>query len=211
MGHVDMMKSSFLFLLLAVGVAFIAGLTALTHAPVAGTLFIRFLGLSSFFLVCASLLIGPAITLFPSWGPLAEPRRAVGISAFAFILVHLLLASSMYFNFNLAMMSTQVPIDIGAAAAVIFLALTVTSSDYAVKTLGADNWKLVQRLNYIAFIISFAHFILEIKGLKGGTIYPAETLMLALGVLVVALQVAGFMKRKADAKPTPVNAGEKNR
>lgn len=195
-----MKKTSFIFLLLVLGIAAIAGLTALSRAPAPGTMMVRFLGLSAFFLLCASLLIGPTIIFFPSWGELAEPRRAVGISAFVFVLAHLLIVAALYFNLDIAMMATQVPIIIGAAAALILLALASTSSDMAVKTLGPKNWKLVQQFNYLAFLLSFIHFFLEIKGLHGGSIAPAEITMLALGVVVVILQIAGFLKRMTKKK-----------
>jgi DMSO/TMAO reductase YedYZ heme-binding membrane subunit len=196
-----MNKASFLFLLLIGAMALIGAYNALFPVP-ASTTFIRFFALSGFLLLCVSLMLGPLMILWPAtFGQLIEPRRAIGIACFVFVSLHILLLLAARFGFDaLATLASTNPL-ITVPATIILFVLAVTSSDFAVKTLGPGLWKNVQRFNYLAFVLSFAHFILFSNGLfiaVSGKMFVniAEVALVILGVLTVLLQVAGFMARK---------------
>ncbi len=196
-----MNKSSFLFLLLIGAMILLGAYNSLFPVP-ASTAFIRFFGLSAFMLLCVSLIIGPLALLWPAtFAQLIEPRRAIGITSFVFVLLHLFILALARFDsdFAAALLSTN-PVVTVTATALLFL-LTITSSDFAVKTLGAGLWKNVQRFNYLAFVLSFAHFILFSNGLfinVRGTMFVnlAEAALALLGIVTILLQIAGFITRK---------------
>jgi len=190
-----MQKSSVLFLLLIIGISLIGVGQSLSPSQFA-TAFGRFFALSGFFLLCVSLIIGPLAAIWPmEYVQLIKPRRAVGIAAFVFVALHLFLAITFMFggqilqalDFNL----------VAVPATLILLILTLTSSDFAIRSLGPVGWKRVQQFNYLAFIFSFVHFIQSATGLfKNGSLNLSELALVLLGVVVVILQIAGFMARK---------------
>jgi len=196
-----MNKTSFLFLLLIGAVILLGAYNSLFPVP-ASTAFIRFFGLSAFMLLCVSLIIGPLALIWPAtFAQLIEPRRAIGITTFVFVLLHLVLLALARFDsdFVATLFSTN-PI-VTVSATVLLLALTLTSSDSAVKVLGAGLWKNIQRFNYLAFVLSFTHFILLSNGLftnVRGVMFVniSEVAMVALGIVTVLLQAAGFITRK---------------
>lgn len=202
-----MQKQSFLFLFLFMGVALLAAYQAFVPAPI-GVMqtAIRFLGLSSFFLLCVSLLIGPLAVLKPqAFAPLIEPRRAVGIAAFVFLLLHFILVAALYFNFDFTAIFSQLPLALAMPAFWAFFVITLVSSDWATNKLGMGKWKTIQRFVYPAFILSFVHFLLVSNGLysrDGAAITPnfAEIALVALGAITVILQIIGFFTyRKRQA------------
>ncbi|MFH1094900.1 MAG: ferric reductase-like transmembrane domain-containing protein [Candidatus Micrarchaeota archaeon] len=214
-------KPSFLFLLIMAGTASIFAYEAFwpVFIPSSGfmlppsTGFVDALALSAFFILCVSLLIGPVAVLWPKAGvPLLGSRRAVGLAAFVFSLLHAILAIGLLYGFNPGILFGNFSLMAGAAALLVLLGLALTSSDWATKALGARNWKLVQYLNYLAFLLVFVHFIGIGKGIPGPQGIPKNisvtaVLMLLLGILAILLQAAGFLlraSRKADA-PAPAS------
>ena len=73
--------------------------------------------------------------------------------------------------------------------------------------IGFIKWKWIQRLVYIAFVLSFSHFVYSFNGffipLSGGKLFLnlAEVLMLILGLITILLQLAGFVKRIRQKSP----------
>jgi DMSO/TMAO reductase YedYZ heme-binding membrane subunit len=200
-----MNKTSFLFLLLMGAIVLIGAYNSLFPVP-ASTSFIRFFALSGFLLLCVSLMLGPLMFISPAvFGQLIEPRRAVGISCFVFVLLHILLVLSVRFGFDiLAMVGAYAPL-VTIPATLILFVLTITSSDFAIKLMGAGLWKNVQRFNYLAFVLAFWHFFISSNGLfinvRGTTfVNLSEVALMLLGILTVVLQVWGYFLRKAKAK-----------
>ncbi|VVC04531.1 Sulfoxide reductase heme-binding subunit YedZ [Candidatus Bilamarchaeum dharawalense] len=200
-----MQKISFLFLLLILGIALIGVYQSMFPVPTV-TAYDRFFALSSFFLLCISLIIGPLVTIWPKeYAQLIEPRRAVGITTFIFIVLHFFLAMTSVFNWQLNVILASVPSLVAVLATVILLILTLTSSDFAVKVLGPVWWKRIQQFNYLAFILSFVHFVLRANGLFtpiGTKVFVnlSEVALVLLGVATVGLQIAGFVTRKNREK-----------
>lgn len=192
-----MHKGSFLFLVLLSAAAVLLTYHS-SHELPAYVLIVRFLGVYSFLLLSLTIAISPLVSLRPGvFAQLIEPRRAVGIAAFVFALFHFLLAGFFYFDFNPAKSLAQPALVVGAAALLIMLALALTSSDYAVRALGNSSWKLLQKLNYLAFALVFAHFIMKSNGLFGAkALNFAEVFLLLSAALAVALRVAALLKKK---------------
>ena len=202
-----MNRTSELYLAIVVAIALLAAYHA-TLGLQGAVAMVRFLGLTAFVLLCAALIIGPLAVLWPAqFAVLIEPRRAVGVSAFVFMLLHYLLVISLYFKFNFAMVLNNFPLAIQIPSMVIFLAMALTSTNWAVKTLGVAKWKTLHRFVYLGFALTLAHFLLKSNGLpfisqKAAGLNYAEVAVLLLGLATIGLQVAGFLaksKRNAEA------------
>ena len=163
-----MNKTSFLFLLTLIAFAAINYFYGNT----------TILGIFGFLLICLSLILGPVSMIFNIH--LIEPRRAVGIAAFVFVLFHFI---------GRIELITTVPITIPTVA--ILVILTLTSSDYAIKILGPVLWKNIQRLTYLVFIFSAIHF------LNFSNYNPVELFVSGVVILTIILQVIGFFVRRA--------------
>ncbi|MEM2138136.1 MAG: ferric reductase-like transmembrane domain-containing protein [Candidatus Anstonellaceae archaeon] len=215
-----MQKQSFLFLLILVGMALLAVYQAFVPAPGgAPQVAIRFLGLVGFFLLCVSLIIGPLAVLWPQkFAQLIEPRRAVGVSAFIFSALHFSLVLSLYFKFDFGSILSLLPLAIALPPYIIMLAMALTSNDWATNKLGMAKWKMLHRLVYVTFALTFAHFVLSANSLfpKEGSQAPinlAEVALLLLGGVVIVLQIAGFLtfrKRQSASKAAATNTNAPN-
>jgi len=200
-----MQKSSFLFLLILIGSALLAAYqTTLTDSP--NQAMVRAMGLIGFFILCVSLMIGPLVVLNASFfAPLLEPRRAVGIAAFVFAAMHVLLMLGPYFNYTPAALVAFLPLQLGAAMMVLLVALTITSCDWAQKKLGTPVWKTIQRTNYIVFVLSFWHFVLLANGLNADKLNMSEAALILLGVITVILQLVGAWVRHTRGTPEAIS------
>ncbi len=192
------MKTSYFFLAILSCISLLAFDHAMQDAP-ALALFVRFMGLTAFFLLSVALMIGPAAVLWPKhFASLIEARRSVGVAAFVFLVPHFFLTISMYFKWNFTPVFGLPQLLAGLVAGIIVLALALTSTDWATRTLG-NNWKWLHRLAYVAFLLSIYHSIVQIQkfGLgKSGGMNLAQVAVLAVAGVAVVLQIAGFYVRK---------------
>ncbi len=182
----------------------------------ASTIFTRLFGLIAFFLLCVALVIGPLTTFWPAvFGAWIEPRRAVGLSAFIFMLAHYFLVLVNRFDFDFSMVFSDIQYWIAAPTMIIFGALALTSMDVAVRKMGFGNWKTLQRLVYVGFILTLGHFYLSQTGvivfLGGESVFLnlAEGALWVLAMAVIVLQIAGFWatrKKKRGQAMAPVSA-----
>ncbi len=205
-----------MFLLIVTGLALIGGYNALFPLS-AGTVFTRFFALSSLYLICVSLIIGPLAVLDIRFAALIESRRSVGIAAFVLAAIHTLLAFDFYFGFSLNAIISSFPQIVVLPAAVILLAMTLTSSDWAVKNMGMGKWKYLQMLIYPAFVLILVHFFYLSNGLfskMGSLVFVnlSEIGLLVLCAITILLQVAGFyvkhQRMSAAAKARQASATE---
>ncbi len=201
-----MNKSSELFLALFAALALLAFYEA--FFPVSAALALtRFLALSAFLLLCVSLLIGPLALLRPQpFAQLIESRRAVGVAAFLFMAAHFLASFLFSLDGNPSFVFAQPPLLVAALAIVVYFAMALTSTNWAVRTMGFVNWKTLHRLTYPAFVLVLAHFLLKSNGLfvtaPGGKTFLnlAEVALLLLAAVTIVLQGWGFFeKRKRNA------------
>ncbi len=111
-------------------------------------------------LVIVALTITPLAKLFPASGTvrwLVRNRRAIGVAAFAYALLHLI-----FYVLDMESVANMVA-ELGAPAIwtgwIAFLCLLVPaliSNDSAVRALGAA-WKRIQRLAYPAAVLTLVH------------------------------------------------------
>ena len=195
-----MNKQSFLFLIIIAATAAMGVYEAFQPLQ-AGMAFTRFLGLEAFMLLCVSLIIGPLAILDQKYIPLIEPRRSIGLAAFSIMAGHVILAVIAEYDWDIGSLLTYAPTLVSIPAAILMLVLALTSSDYAIKLLGAKAWKWVQSANYLIFAFSFAHFLMSATGLfatrnTAALANYSEVAMVALGIAVVIIQAWGFMAKR---------------
>jgi sulfoxide reductase heme-binding subunit YedZ len=94
-------------------------------------------------------------------------RRTIGVTAFAYALLHFLFYVGVDKFFDLRTIGqdlTKRPfIMVGFAALLCLLPLAVTSTDGWVRRLGYRRWKLVHRLAYVAAALAVVHFLWRVK------------------------------------------------
>ena len=165
---------------------------------------VRFFGNAGLLMFCVALIIGPLTLFFPKWAELIEPRRAVGLSAFLFILVHMFLANYIYFGFDPELMQAEISLTIGFIAFLLLIPVTLTSFDVAIRKLGNSKWKLVQRISYIAFIIALIHVIMmKLSAPLTGNV--GEIFIVLLVITTIILQIAGFVIKLKKSKESIKN------
>ena len=137
-------------------------------------------------------------------------RRDVGIWAALFGLAHVVIGLQVHMRgrmrtyfvypaeqtrlFPLRLDSFGWANHLGLLAGLLLVLLLVLSNDWSLTRLGARRWKTLQRWNYAVFGLVLAHGVLYQvleKRIAGWVIVFA-----VLSVLVIALQVAGFRRRR---------------
>lgn len=164
------------------------------------------LGYLSFTYISISLAIGPFMKLWPKFelnSSLFIARRAFGVMSFVFALAHYLLQFNFLFNFNVdALIAANEMSGYGIALGFIpfylMLALTLTSTDWAMKKLG-NWWHKLHMLTYPAFFLIIAHAVkIGIDFQTGLNLYSGTFLLIAL--ITLGLQLARMYKDKKAKK-----------
>lgn len=101
------------------------------------------------------------------WKNLSKRKKALGIYAFMYATLHLLLFIGLDYGFNftkiLRDVNNKVYILFGLTAFLLLLPLAITTFKVFKKRLG-KNWKLLHRLVYVISPIVILHFFLVVKG-----------------------------------------------
>lgn len=143
----------------------------------------RFLGLWAL----RFLILGLAVTpLRQLGGPnLVRYRRALGLLAFGYAVLHLLVYIALDQAGNLGAVWADIVkrpfITIGMAAFVILVPLALSSSTAAIRRLGATTWQRLHRWVYVAVALGAIHFILSVKA------WPPEPLVYAAIIAALLL------------------------
>jgi methionine sulfoxide reductase heme-binding subunit len=166
---------------------------------------INFLGLWAIrvLLVCLSLTPVRKLT---HYNAIMAPRRALGLWAFAYVCVHLIV----YFSFDLGLVEPCAPdsgctvlfhpqeafaellrdvvkhpfILFGMMGFVLLLPLAITSTKGWIKKLKAKNWQKLHKLVYGIGVLACIHFIMRVKGFQYEPWLYAAWLAFALGMRV---------------------------
>lgn len=164
--------SNIRFYILVLAVLFSVGLRIFVSATTADNQLLtikltQLYAFSALGFLYAALLIGPAIRVFPfipAKSKLIHARRAVGISAFYFVLLHSNLA---FFGLlggfrGLEYLDSKYLLAIGLSftAEMILSLMAATSFDYMVKKLTYRWWKFLHRFVYLAGTLVVAHALL---------------------------------------------------
>ena len=132
-------------------------------------------GLLSLLLIGITFLIGPLSYFFPNlFNHFKTYRKYLGISGFVTAIIHAVISYFLDFQGNLTFMFLDpnnedlFGVYIGSLAIGIFLLMTITSTNRAIKLLGFRHWKILQTSGYFALFLVMFHFILmeTSKGVK---------------------------------------------
>ena len=122
-------------------------------------------GLWAIRLLAVSLTITPLIELLRQ-PRLVAARRILGVSVFVWMVAHLVVFMADK-SFNLAVIAwelvARIYLLIGLIGLLMLAALAATSTDSAVRRLGADRWKKLHRLVYAIVLLSLVPFFMQSK------------------------------------------------
>jgi sulfoxide reductase heme-binding subunit YedZ len=178
-------KSKFTWLRLTVHLLGIIPIAYLTYAFFANKLGInpiqeleQTFGRIAIYWLVATLAVTPLYTL-TGIRDLPKRRRAVGLYAFLYTCLHLLIFFGLDYAFNLVqiwdLIIGKVYLMVGAVAVLMLIPLAVTSFDYFMRKMG-KNWKRLHWLVYPVVVVAILHYGLAQKGdiftLKGNIIRP---------------------------------------
>jgi methionine sulfoxide reductase heme-binding subunit len=128
---------------------------------------IRWLGIGALRLLVVALAISPLANRL-RLPLLIGIRRQIGLWAFAYATLHLLVYQAIDLEFSLVALLNDVAkrtfIAAGMAAFVLLLPLAATSTRRAIGWLGARRWQLLHRLVYPAGLLACLHFAFMVKG-----------------------------------------------
>lgn len=158
-------------------------------------------GLPALILLCLSLAVTPANTLL-GWRWAIPLRRWLGLYAFFYVCLHLLIFVGLDYGFDPALIGEALFEKryalVGFAAFMLLLPLALTSTRGWQKRLGR-NWKRLHRLAYGAALLAVVHFVWLVKAdLREPLAYGAVVLgLLALRLPPVRRRLSGLRARLA--------------
>jgi methionine sulfoxide reductase heme-binding subunit len=153
----------------------------------------QILGRIAIYWMVATLAVTPLYTL-TGLRNLPGRRRAVGLYAFLYTCLHLLVFFGLDYAFNFTqiwnLVTGKVYLLVGTLAVFLLIPLAVTSFDYFIRKMGR-NWKRLHWLVYPAVVVSILHYALAQKGdlftLRGNILRPFLWLLLTMILLVLRL------------------------
>lgn len=96
-------------------------------------------------------------------------RRAIGVTAFFFVLAHLLVWAVLDVQ-SLSRVWADIAkrpyVTIGMAGFAVLLPLALTSNNWSVRKLGSAAWRRLHKLTYAASLLGAVHFIWLVKGFQ---------------------------------------------
>lgn len=158
------------------------------------------LGLWALRFLIATLAITPLRQLFSV--NLLRYRRALGLLAFYYALLHLLTYLVLDQGLDLGAIGADIVkrpyITIGMATFLILVPLALTSTNAAIRRMGGQAWARLHRLVYVAAIGAALHFILVVKS------WPPEPLVYAAIVAgLLGYRLVRSLGRKAAPRRRP--------
>ena len=118
-----------------------------------------------------ALVVTLAVTPLRSFAGvnLLKFRRALGLSAFFYIVAHLLvwlLLDVQLIGQIWADILKRPYITVGMAGFALLLPLALTSNNISIRSLGATRWRTLHRLSYPAAILGGVHYVMLVKGFQ---------------------------------------------
>ncbi len=153
-------------------------------------------------LLLVALTVSPLIAALRPWprlrvvaARLVRHRRAIGVAAFCYALIHLAYYVADMGRLDDMLAELGAPgIWTGWAAFALMLPLAATSNDAAVRRL-KQGWKRLQRLAYPAALLTFAHWVWVHDGLQEALLYCTPLALLQI-IRIISQQRAA--RRLAD-------------
>ncbi|MBT9386650.1 protein-methionine-sulfoxide reductase heme-binding subunit MsrQ [Pseudooceanicola sp. CBS1P-1] len=150
------------------------------------------MGLWALWLIIAGLAVTPIRRILGV--SFLKYRRAIGLVAFFYILLHLLIWLVLDVQIPaqiLADLTKRPYIILGMAAFVLLIPLAVTSNAVSIRRLGR-NWRRLHLLVYPAAVLGGLHYVILVKGIQ---MTPILYLLAILGLLAFRLPWTGRRPR----------------
>ena len=148
------------------------------------------------------LLITLAVTPLrelTGWNWLITYRRPLGLAAFYYLCVHLLVYVYLDFALNLEFILFDVTeslyIVVGVSSFLLLIPLAITSTTGWIRALG-KRWRVLHWLVYPAIILGVVHYLMQVKGIT----FQLWFYIIAGGVLLAYRLVAPALKRSGSRK-----------
>jgi len=143
--------------------------------------------------------------LSPRLNWLIKFRRLLGLFAFFYGTMHMLIYVALYSAFDVNAMLDDIAkrkfITIGVAAWLLLLPLALTSTTWAIKKLGGKNWNRLHKLVYLAAICGAIHYWWQVKP---GVLAPLN-LTICLAILLAARPAWTFQQKWAKRRKAVVS------
>jgi sulfoxide reductase heme-binding subunit YedZ len=173
-------------------------------------------------LLIMSLACTPLNTLF-KWSELLKRRRALGLYAFMYVTIHVLIYLDLDFglawSFILQNFTQDPRLIVGLIAFLLMIPLASTSFDIWKKRLG-KNWKRLHKVVYAIVPLAVLHFAWNKKGdiftAQGDIAQPLAYALIVIALLIMRIPrvrkvvaslrdwiLSLFRKRNLQPKPSP--------
>ncbi|HEX4581995.1 MAG TPA: protein-methionine-sulfoxide reductase heme-binding subunit MsrQ [Acidobacteriaceae bacterium] len=156
-------------------------------------------GFAALRILIISLAITPVRRLSKHLSWLVRFRRMLGLYAFFYACVHLLVYLKFYANLDwptlLADLTRRRYIIAGFSAWLLLLPLALTSTKWSIRKLG-KRWQLLHRLVYVAAVLGIIHYWWIVKT---GVLDPLK-ITIVLAILLLARSLWSLIDAKIDAK-----------
>ena len=154
------------------------------------------------------LIAGMLVTPLRKWTgiSLIKFRRALGVSAFFLILLHLLV----WLGLDIQLRWGEIWMDIlkrpyitiGMLGFLALIPLALTSNNLSVRRMGAAAWNKLHRLTYVAVAAGAIHYMMVVKA------WPLEPVLYCVGVgllLLIRVKVRARSPAQSPARATVTN------
>lgn len=131
------------------------------------------------------LVLGLMVTPLRKWADLnlLKFRRAIGVTAFFFVLAHFLVFALLDVQ-SLERVWTEIVkrpyVTVGMASFLILIPLAATSNNLSMRRLGATLWRKLHKLTYPAAILAALHYLWLARGFQ---LEPIIYLTLIIGLV----------------------------
>lgn len=147
-----------------------------------------------------SLAVTPAMRSL-RWPRALIVRRMIGVGAFAYVAAHVLLYVVDQ-QFDLVKVASEIVLriylTIGFVAVVGLAALAATSTDAAVRRMGAPAWQRLHRIVYVLAVLALLHFFMQSK-----IDVSQPTLMSGFLIWLMGWRAVVFWRRRTGREPVP--------
>ena len=161
------------------------------------------LGRTAVYFLLASLCVTPVLRIARI--NLMKFRRPLGLLAASYAGLHLLAWAILDMGLWWSQMRRDIAkrpyLTIGMAALVILLVLAATSSNAAIRRIGAMRWRGLHRWVYLAAPLAVFHWLLAYK------IWPAKPVVILAGVaILLALRLPRLQEKLRGMRKNPVQS-----
>ena len=148
------------------------------------------------------IVVGLAITPLRTYARinLLKFRRAIGVSAFFFVLAHFLVWAVLDVQSVDRIWQDVVKrpyVTVGMLAFVLMVPLALTSNNWSLRRLGGAAWRRLHKLTYPVAVLGAIHYLWLVKGFQ---IEPLVYLVVILGLLILRIRWKGRVGTPVSAR-----------